>query len=72
MGESIVSRDQIEAKARKAFAAGEDLYDNPFPWHSEAYQTWQQEWCRLAAARTHVSQLDTFAAPVRGRVDLDQ
>ncbi|HVL77599.1 MAG TPA: hypothetical protein VM406_16415 [Noviherbaspirillum sp.] len=77
MAQQIVTRDDIAARARAAFREGRDLSDNPFPWHSAAYVTWNEEWLRLAsaesaAARAHHPQLGTVPLDAAQALDLAQ
>lgn len=48
----IVSPEDIRERARVAFSEGKRLSDNPYNWHARAHLTWNEEWLRLAAART--------------------
>lgn len=72
MTEQIVSQADVERRARKAFAAGEDVTANPFPWHSAAHATWEAEWKRLSAQRAHHAQRSTVPPTGHGAVDLAQ
>jgi hypothetical protein len=50
MDETIISRETIRAKARRAFDRGARREDHGFNWHSrDAIETWQGEWDRKYA-----------------------
>lgn len=72
MGDQIVTVADIRAKARRAFEAGLDLSDNPFPWHSAAYVTWQDEWVRLAGARAQLPHVGIVKGAASAVLDIDQ
>lgn len=47
MSDQIVSIDDIQRRAQKAFAEGVPMSGCPFPWSSAAYRTWMEEYKRL-------------------------
>jgi len=51
-------RQRVLARASEDFEAGKDLSDNPYPWNSAAYLTWEQEWMRLISERSAQSSPD--------------
>lgn len=48
MGDQIVTKDHIRAKARRAFERGARRDDHGFNWHAPALAVWQEEWDRCA------------------------
>lgn len=75
MTDTILTVEAVQARARKAHAAGQSVDDCPFPWHSAARVTWLREYHRiLNLAR----QLDANTPPWHGapaggaRVDVAQ
>ncbi|MES2148617.1 MAG: hypothetical protein V4508_02380 [Pseudomonadota bacterium] len=50
----IVTIEEIQRRARAAFAAGTPLADCPLPWHSAAYETFAAEYALLEAAKALV------------------
>lgn len=49
MDPSIISRDLIREKARRAFATGKGRDDHNMNWFAPAVKDWQAEWDRCAA-----------------------
>lgn len=45
---SIISREQIRERARRAFAAGKSRDDHDMNWNAAALPTWLAEYDRLA------------------------
>jgi hypothetical protein len=46
MPDQIVTISEIQRRARKAFMEGAGANACPFPWHSAAYRTWNDEYRR--------------------------
>lgn len=68
MSEPIVSRAEIERRARADYRAGKQLADCPLPWHSDARADYERA---FLAAGKGAPQL--HAAPAgRGCVELAQ
>lgn len=72
MDQQIVTVGYVQERARRAFVDGLDLSDNPFPWHSAAYRTWEKEWMRLAILDTHLDQLAMMNRAAPAALDVAQ
>lgn len=71
MTDQVVSIATIQARARRAFAAGKPLADCTLPPHSAAYATYSLEFYRLEKEAARSPSLQCAAAG-RTRIDAQQ